>query len=616
MAYGTMSWAILWLPLVLYGIQKSFKRKTFWSLALISLGLAASFFSGHFQTSLYVLMGVSGFLIFKLIETRDLKNFGWGLLFIFLGIGLALIQILPTFELYQLSVRSTFWGIGEIIPWQYLPTLLAPDFYGNAVTRNDWYGHYAEWSGFTGVIPLILATFALVRRKHREVWLFGLLAVFSLLVSRPTPLIDLIERLKVPVLANSAAARINSLWSFSVAILAGFGLESLVKDLKAKKVTAAMITGAGFLLVAGGLWGFLIIKKPFEVDQNMIAQRNLILPTGLVAAFLGLVIGFSLIQKLLKKKKYWRQPVFGLVLTGLIFLTAFDTWRFAQKWLPFDSRQHVYPVVPVLKYLDQKPDSERVFGYFGMEMQNYCQVPGFNGYDPLYIQRYGELLTSAAHGQIGMPSTRGVGLGRRSQHTIDLLNLLNGRWVLHAVEDGRNPWAFNYWEYPEQFNLSYEDDKYQVYENLAVLPKAFMVYDYQIATEPQTIINKIYASDDLSEAVILEESPVLKPGQPGQNSVSITNYSPSKIELTVQTGQPGLLYLAENDYPGWQALVDDQPAKIYRANYSFRAIEIPEGDHQVKFVYSPQSFKMGLAFSVISLLLILFLSYQIARRKS
>ena len=234
LAYGTMSWALLWLPLTLYAIERSFRKIAGFSLVLISLSLAASFFSGHFQVSLYVLLASLVYLFYRLIVSRQFKTFLICFLFIVLGILLASIQILPTFELHQLSVRSKAIGVSEIIPWRYLVTILAPDFYGNAVTRNDWFGHYAEWSGFTGVIPLVLAFFAFTGKKKNVVWFFGLLALGVLILTRPTPLLDLIVKWKIPVFSTSAAARIIGLFSFGVAVLAGFGFDKLKENLNSK----------------------------------------------------------------------------------------------------------------------------------------------------------------------------------------------------------------------------------------------------------------------------------------------------------------------------------------------------------------------------------------------
>lgn len=66
----------------------------------------------------------------------------------------------------------------------------------------------------------------------------------------------------------------------------------------------------------------------------------------------------------------------------------------------------------------------------------------------------------------------------------------------------------------------------------------------------------------------------------------------------------GILFLSDNFYPGWTATIDDQPTPIYRANYTFRAVVVPAGKHEVKFIYQPLSVKLGLIISAVSLLMV------------
>lgn len=84
-----------------------------------------------------------------------------------IGIGFSMIQLFPSIKFYQYAVRSTSYIAGGGIPLSYLITLISPDFYGNPVTRNDWYGFYAEWSSFIGIVPLFcsLWSFFFVRNK-------------------------------------------------------------------------------------------------------------------------------------------------------------------------------------------------------------------------------------------------------------------------------------------------------------------------------------------------------------------------------------------------------------------------------------------------------------------
>ena len=72
----------------------------------------------------------------------------------------------------------------------------------------------------------------------------------------------------------------------------------------------------------------------------------------------------------------------------------------------------------------------------------------------------------------------------------------------------------------------------------------------------------------------------------------------------------GFLFLSDVYYPGWNAYVDEEPAHIYQANYLFRAVELTKGNHKVEFRYEPQSLKIGLG---ISLLTVIFLAAWMIR---
>jgi hypothetical protein len=69
----------------------------------------------------------------------------------------------------------------------------------------------------------------------------------------------------------------------------------------------------------------------------------------------------------------------------------------------------------------------------------------------------------------------------------------------------------------------------------------------------------------------------------------------------------GYVVLADSLYPGWNAYVDGQPAPIVPANYAFRGVFVPIGQHIVDFRYEPGSVQIGgLVSSLAWLTLMLF----------
>ena len=122
----------------------------------------------------------------------------------------------------------------------------------------------------------------------------------------------------------------------------------------------------------------------------------------------------------------------------------------------------------------------------------------------------------------------------------------------------------------------------------------------------QKIIDALYSpSVDLRKTVVLEETP---PGFAGNvaddATVSITNYEPEKVELSVEAQRDGLVFLSDTYDPGWKAVVDGKETKIFRANFTFRAVVVPRGSHQILFTYDPLSFRIGLWTSIVSVIIV------------
>lgn len=584
MAYGTLAMAIVFLPLSLWAIEKIFHKKKLLGSIVLPLSIATSFFSGHIQTSFYFMLYVFVYLLFKCLTTKDYRAFLWAICFSVLGLLISLLQILPSWELYKLSVRSEiFSNAGGILP-HYLVTVFAPDFYGNPITRNDWVGHYAEWASFIGMIPFTLAVFALYsffssKKSERNPFIifFFFAGLLALLFSLQTPLQNFLALLKIPILSTSIPSRIIVLFSFSFVVLAAFGFDKFILLLqqKAYKKILPPIFIVGLLLVV--LVGLSVLHI-FPKENASLALHNLILPIFLFIVSLGAVL-VSLV---------WHKQSFIFILSLLfLILTLFDSLRFVTKWMPTDPKDLVFPTVPVISSMQKNIGQGRVYGDFGAYVDTYYDLPSIEGYDPLYNKRYGEFIQSASTGQFTPALRSVVALDKRGKYSDRVLDILGVTIVYHPVSRTNQSWAFPVWKKEQQYSLLYDDKTFQLYKNKSALPHAVLFYNYEVISNDKNIIKRVYSDNfDYKHILLLEENPGLqKVKKTPKNNVLITSYTPNKVGISVDTPVSAILFLSDSDYPAWQATVNGKNVKIYRADYAFRSVVVPAGKSKVEFYY-------------------------------
>jgi hypothetical protein len=165
----------------------------------------------------------------------------------------------------------------------------------------------------------------------------------------------------------------------------------------------------------------------------------------------------------------------------------------------------------------------------------------------------------------------------------------------------------------------------KLYRNKRVLPRALTVRDYHVEPDPSKVLEQVTKRDfDPRGIVILEEQPVWDariPSGPVSNkapSAKIVSETNNQVEISARVNKPSVLLLSDTSYPGWKAYVDGKKTKIYRANYNFRAVPLPPGEHRVDFRYEPLSFYLGAWISGVTLIILIALglkSFWLRQRK-
>lgn len=65
--------------------------------------------------------------------------------------------------------------------------------------------------------------------------------------------------------------------------------------------------------------------------------------------------------------------------------------------------------------------------------------------------------------------------------------------------------------------------------------------------------------------------------------------------------------------PGWRVLIDGRATTLHRANYTFRGVFVPAGEHAVVFEYRPTDYLVGAALSCLGLALV---AWGVARSRT
>lgn len=595
MSYTTLSLAISFLPLALFSIEKYLNKNNLLWLIILTVSITFSFVSGHFQTSLYLSIFVYAYIIFKLILKWNKSNFIYLNLFYFFGILIASPQILSTIEFYLNASRSKNFIKINPLPIDHLPLIISPDFYGNPVTRNNFSLIYAEYSLFAGTIPFFLSILTFFS-KNKTALFFIITALISLFLGLDTPIVNLLVNLHVPVISTSSLSRILVIFSFSIAILSGIGLDYLTQYLKERNYRIVFYWIFICISILAIIWLF-IISKLINPEYYSISMKNLILPSGFLIALLILVIaGF--------RKNLLKISIFLLVL-----LTIFDMLRFAIKWQPYTSKEFVFPNTEIIDELNTLDNTFRFYAPFSAEGGVYYHLPLVEGYNPLFINRYQEFISSIEDGKIKSSPRYTVSLPLNSNNLNRAIDLLGIRYVLSKKSDLGQSWVFPIDKLPkEKFIKIYEDDSFIIFENQEVFPKAYLVKNYEVESNDQKIINKILSEDfNMQENIILEKNIDISQSNLSTGSANIILYEPNDVLIETSSKNDSILILNDNFYPGWKVKINGEEREILRGNYTFRAIKIPKGDNAVEFYFESEKFKLGVILAIISIFLILII---------
>jgi uncharacterized membrane protein YfhO len=79
-----------------------------------------------------------------------------------------------------------------------------------------------------------------------------------------------------------------------------------------------------------------------------------------------------------------------------------------------------------------------------------------------------------------------------------------------------------------------------------------------------------------------------------------TAWTPEQREFRVHSERGGRFVLIEQFFPGWKATIDGGPVPVERWGGAFQAIQVPAGEHQIRFRFNSPGLTVGALVSLLA----------------
>jgi len=579
-----------WLPLLFFLIEKYFQTKKIRYVILSGIVWGMQILAGHFEIAYYSMLGVGCYFLFKLYtvykkekKARIIpKNFAIFILVVLIGVSLSAVQMIPSYEYSKYSIRTEGLSYEETTMWTFYPegliTFLLPYYYGDPAkaTYQQRRGIFWENCAYVGLLPLLLAFISLFSlfkkyKLHRNkqtifsieirqyIIFFSCLILLSLLtVMKRSFFLFKIFWLFLPGFKFFRfQQRLLLFTEFSLVILAAIGFEFVVQKLRKAEIN--VFRSVVFLIIVTDLFIFGIKHNPTISPEEWFSKPE--------------TVNF-----LEKDKSQYRIYSFGHFYTWPV------AYRLAQGW---------------------KGDLTPYLGHRKVLPENFNMVYNISsagGYTSLFLRRFSQLESILWKNS----SLFQDGSAILSSQAIKILSLLNVKYIptIWRLQNDRLEMKMESEFYPEM-------PKVKVYENRQFMPRAYIVPQARILSSEKEVLGMLAWEkfNPLKEALIEEKINHGSQSTEGSN-VEIIRYSPLEVVVKTSLTNDGFLVLSDTYYPGWKVFINGKEGKILQANYIMRTVPLDKGDYEVKFVYAPQSFKIGLIITFVALGLVFLFSLR------
>ncbi len=606
-----------WMPGILLLMERYWRRRRGIDLCALAVVGGLSLLAGHPNLAYNHALIAAPYAIYLSLRSRPSLGSARGddassparfllamALAVVLALALAAPQLLPSLQLHRQGPRQG--GLSYDYATQfdlhpaYLRTWLQPDAFGRpdrftaepeAGLGDGFLGApgqtnlYWEVVPYLGILPLLLAALILVvgrRQRHVQALLAMALLSMALAMGRHLGIGELLHAALPGYDLFRFHPRFQLYAVLAVAVLGGLGLSELERTIGRRSKGLSLVIAASLLVVAGADLFVHLGDHNSSIEAQAWSDRPESL-TGLDGAD--------------------QVPV--------------------QRVLSFDPQQEVF----LRGYLRSGGWSRGTTAYEParqLARDNYnllFGVPQAEFYLPLYPQR-----ARAVTESLYMTSSS---TGRTERIHSGLAALFNVGTVLASEREsllGLQPSR----EFPASDRPSLE--RIVRYSLPDALPRAFLVPSARVVTGSGH--DDDFLPAEQMEALLAVTSPDFDPraevvidrargeelpqqntkGTPSPGSVRIRSYEAERVVLDVDATESAWLFLSDTWYPGWKARVDGQPAAIFPANVAGRTLWVPQGTHQVEFVFESGPLRLGSLLALVASLLLVLIGVRFRRQ--
>jgi hypothetical protein len=595
---------LVWAPLLFLAIDGLFEKPSLgWSL-LGMFAVAMQVLAGHPQYVFYTGVAAALYAVLCACQAADRKWFLLGLAGIVAGgIALSAVQLFTGLAESRETLRSAGLPYGLAASYSFPPenflTLLAPHIFGGTKSPAYWGRCYFwEVSFFVSVTGLVLAGVGAIwgeRRKRRFALVMAVVLIVLALGSH-TPLFKLLYYYTPGFDKFRGSAKFLFLASLFVALLAGIGLDWLLKGFRVPRVLCAGAAGMAVLLAAAALWlqPSSAAGVSFEGDswhkillairgtgETMLPEADYNDPAFVSKASEGATRSLwtgagscALLAVLLFLARSRARTIPLLVVLGAVELLWFahdslDTCVLSET---VDSGMR--------QFLNEHPGDYRIINVANPNTAMILGAQNIWGYDPGVERRYAEFIhfTQGKDPELATYST-----------------VVSQYHPLYAMLRCR-------------FQFALAMGRVVISEATNAMPRLQLVSRFRVMPRRDDIFAALTnAAFNPREEVILETAPDPEPrATANAGTVSLLESSTDYLTLEADVQSPSILLITDTYAKGWRARpLAGTVQSLYRvlpANYCLRAIPLAAGHHHLRLEYRPADFVIGKWVSIVALM--------------